>query len=49
MDLSSFNGDPGPLQLEIVVESKVNGAGDVLWTTPYSANLTLTVQPTLTN
>ena len=49
MDLASFNGDPGPLQLEIIVESKLNGQGEVMWTQPYSASLTLTVQPTLSD
>jgi len=45
-DLSSYNGQPS-LELEIAVESKKNGAGDLLWTTPFTANLALTTQPTL--
>lgn len=48
MELSQFDGLPGPLTLEITVNSKVDAAtGDLLWTQTYFANLALTVQPTL--
>lgn len=49
MDLSPLNGYSGAAQLTITVDSKVNGDGTLQWTEPYSANLALVVQPTLSN
>ena len=48
LDLSQFNGLAPTLDLVIVADSKVVG-GTVQWTESYSANLSLVVQPTLTN
>ena len=48
LDLSVFNGDPGPLELTIEVQSKVNGV-DLVWKDDFAFDLELVVQPTLTN
>ncbi len=47
-DLSPFNGVAAPLELTILVDSKLNSDGSLAWREPYSAQLALTVQPTLT-
>lgn len=48
LDLSVFNGDPGPLELTIEVQSKVNGT-QLVWQDDFAFDLELVVQPTLTN
>lgn len=49
MDLSIFNGTPGPLDLEIEVDAILGSDGKPLWKTPQAVSLDLIIQPTLTN
>jgi len=47
-ELRAFDGVPGPIELIIDVDSKINDDGTLAWTEPYNAAYGLTVQPTLT-
>ncbi len=49
MDLSVFNGTPGPLNLEIEVDAILGNDGNPLWKDRQSVSLDLIVQPTLAN
>ena len=49
MDLSPLNGYDGPATLTITVQSKTNADGTLQWTQPYSAELSLVIQPTLSD
>jgi len=47
LDLSSFDGVPGPLTLELAVTSAIDGNGNLLWTDPLIVDVNMAVQPTL--